>query len=216
MYKRQGYGVTHLDVATDEVHDGFELHRFEATLGGGATLAPGRSLRASIGTAYASDLHAGAWPALQLTSSAMIHWVLGPDDAVVVGAVYTSTAEFLPVLPIVGYVHQRDGSRFRFDVFLPRHVRAEYELHRCVRGAVGVEAMGNTWAVAMRSQQRIRRAGGSLFGELGFVLTRSMRLEARAGLSVARYTVPADASGAIIDDSLRPAGFAQLALLLAP
>jgi hypothetical protein len=211
-----GYGVTHLDVATEDLHDSFELHRFEATLGGGATLAPGRSLRASIGTAHASDLHESTWRALQLTSSAMVHWVLGPDDAVVVGAVYTSTAEFLPVLPILGYVHQRDGSRFRFDAFLPRHVRAEYELHPCIRGAIGVEAMGNTWALAMRSQARMRRAGGSLFGELGFALTQLMRLEARVGLSVAHYELPSEASGAMLDASLRPAGFAQLALLLAP
>lgn len=210
-----GYGATHLDVATDERHDGFELHRFEATLGGGATLAPGRSLRASIGTAYASDLHAGTWDALQLTSSAMVHWVLGEDDAVLIGAVYTSTAEFLPVLPVIGYVHQHDGSRFRFEMFLPRHIRAEYELHPCVRGALGIETLGNTWRLTMQSA-RVRRAGGSLFGEVAFPMTSRMRLEARVGLAVARYEVPAAASGAMLDDSLRPAGFAQLALLLVP
>ena len=212
-----GYSATHLSFDAGGHDDDLELHRYEATLGGGATLAPGRSLRVSIGTAYASDLRASTWSALQLTSSAMVHWVLGPDDAVIVGAVYTSTAELAPVLPLLGYVHQRDGSRFRFDVFLPRHIRAEYELHPRVRGSLGIEAVGNTWAVhEMRSQELVRRSGGVAFGELGFSLTRLMRLEARVGLSVMRHTLPAAASAAMLEQSLRPAGFAQLAVLLTP
>jgi hypothetical protein len=107
-----GYGMTHLDLDAGGQRDTFHLHRFEATLGGAKALAPGRTLRVALGAAYGSDLQASTWRAFQLTSLAMVHWVLGPDDAVILGAVYTSTAEFAPVVPVLGYVHQRDGSRF--------------------------------------------------------------------------------------------------------
>src|SRR5882672_6635021 len=40
-----GYGATHLDVGLDELNEHLVFHRFEATLGGGAGLAPGWSLR---------------------------------------------------------------------------------------------------------------------------------------------------------------------------
>ena len=218
-----GYGLTHWGLpmrggspGDDGDHD-LALHRFEVTLGGGGTLAPGRSVRASIGTAYASDLRDPTWSALQVTSSAMVQWVLGPDDAIAVGAVYTSTAEFLPVLPMLAYVHQRDGSRFRLDIFIPRHVRAEYQLSPRLRGALGIEVLGNTWiAQWQQSQQTVRRAGGTAFGELGVGLTARTRLEVRLGLSVMRHTLPAELADAMLEHSLRPAGFAQLALLFAP
>lgn len=212
-----GYGMTHWGFTTDGGDDSLALHRFEATLGGGGALAPGRSLRVSLGTAYASDLRDATWSALQLTSSAMVHWVLGPDDAIVVGAVYTSTAEFLPVLPILGYVHQRSGSPFRLDIFIPRHVRAEYQLHPCIRGALGIEVLGNTWIARwMQSQDTVRRAGGTVFGEVGFRLTARTRLEVRLGLAVMRHTLPPGLADAMREHALRPAGFAQLALLFVP
>jgi hypothetical protein len=210
-----GYGMTHLDLGAGDQRDSFDLHRFEATLGGAKALGPGKTLRVALGTAYASDLQASTWRAFQLTSLAVVHWVLGPDDAILLGAVYTSTAEFAPVVPILGYVHQRDGSRFRFDMFLPRHIRAEYELHPRVRGALGLEIAGYTWAVqGTQSHPLIRRAGGDVFGELGFRLTRLVRLEARVGVSTTRSTLPAEATDVMISSSPRPAGFAQLALLL--
>jgi hypothetical protein len=212
-----GYGLTHMGFDTGGGDDGLDLHRFEAILGGGATLAPGRSVRASIGTAHASDLVTSTWSAMQLTSTAMVHWVLGPDDAVMVGALYTSEPDFFSVAPILGYIHERDGARFRFDMFLPKHVRAEYELHPRLRGALGIEAIGSTWMVhRMQGEEKVRRAGGAIFAELGFRFTRRMRLEARVGANVSRYTLPDDASAAMLEESLRPASFAQLALLLAP
>jgi hypothetical protein len=211
-----GYGATHWGFATDGGERDLALHRFEATLGGGGALAPGYSLRSSLGVAYGSDLRDATWSALQLTSSATLHRVLGPDDAIAIGAVYTSTGEFLPVLPILGYVHQRSGSPFRLDIFIPRHIRAEYELRSWIRGALGIEALGNTWiARAMQSQETVKRAGGTVFGELGFRLSPRTRLEARIGLAVTRHTLPALADAAD-EQALRPAGFAQLALLLVP
>lgn len=212
-----GYGATHWGFTTDGDDDGLTLHRFEATLGGGGALVPGRSLRVSLGTAYASDLRDATWSALQLTSSAMVHWVLGPDDAIVIGAVYTSTAELLPVLPILGYVHQRNGSPFRLDIFIPKHIRAEYELHPCIRGAVGVEILNNTWiAQWMQSQETVKRVGGTMFGELAFRLTPRIRLEARLGLAVMRHTLPGALADAMREHAVRPASFAQLALLFVP
>ncbi len=211
-----GYDLTHWGFTAQSGEGDLALHRFEATLGGGGALAPGRSLRASLGVAYGSDLRDATWSALQLTSSAMVHWVLGPDDAIVVGAVYTSTAELLPVLPIFGYVHQRNGSPVRIDIFIPKHVRAEYDLHPCIRGALGVEVLGNTWiAQWMQSQGTVKRAGGTAFGELGFRLTPRTRLEARLGLAVMRNTLPALA-GVMHENALRPGSFAQLALRFVP
>lgn len=212
-----GYSGTHLDVAmpgTGERGAPLYLHRFDATLGGGGALAPGWSLRASAGATHASDLDDTPWHALEVTSSAMIHHVLCPSDAVFGGLVYTSSAEFFPVLPILGYVHHPAGGRFRFDVFLPRHVRAEYEMHARIRGALGVEATGTTWAIRRAGSERVRRVGGTAFAEVQLVATAQLRVEVRAGLSVDRYTLPGAMAGA--DDPLRPAGFAQIAVLLAP
>jgi hypothetical protein len=210
-----GYAMTHLTFPTETGDDTLQLHRFDGTLAASSTLAPGRAIRVAFGTAYASDLRASTWSSLQVTSSAMVHWVLGPDDAVLLGAVYMSAPEFLPVLPILGYVHQQDGSRFRFDLFIPKHVRAEYELHPRVRGALGVEALGNIWAVRQtQSNESVRRAGGAIFGELGFQLSRWMRLEVRAGVSLTRHTLPSNAADAMSEHDLRAAGFTQVALRL--
>lgn len=212
-----GYGATHLDIDLDGLDEHLVFHRFEATLGGGAALAPGWSLRGSVGAAYSADLQAATWSALQVTSSAMLHRVLGPADAVLAGVVDTSTGELYPVLPVLGYVHQRNGSPLRFDVFVPRHARAEYELSRRLRGALGIEVFGNTWiAQVARSELRARRAGGALFGELQLAATELVRFEARLGLSVARYTLPAMAEAGTVEQPLGAAAFAQVAVIVAP
>jgi hypothetical protein len=211
-----GYAATHLELAMPEGDEELTLHRFETTLGGGAGIAPGWSLRGSFGVAYGSDLQQATTDALRITASAMAHHVLGPSDAVLAGAVYTQSDEFLPVLPILGYVHQRDGSPLRIDVFLPHHARAEWALWPRVRGALGLETFGSTWILQIaQSRSRARRAGGSLFGELELVATDLVRIQARLGLTVTRYTLPAP-DGTTRDFPLRAAGFAQLAVLIAP
>jgi len=112
---------------------------------------------------------------------------------------------------------QREGSPLRFDVFLPRHVRAEYELGPRLRGALGIEVVGNTWIVhAAGTELRARRAGGAIFGELQLAASELVRVEARAGVSVDRYTLPAMAGGTTVDQPLRAAAFAQLAVIVAP
>jgi len=147
----------------------------------------------------------------------MVHRVLGPSDAVIGGVIYTSSAEFLPVLPILGFVHQREGSLFRFDVFLPRHVRASYELTPRVHGALGIETAGNTWVVQMaQAERRARRAGGSIFAELELGATRIVQVQVRLGMSVDRYTFPAQPGGEPREQPLRAAAFAQLAVVIAP
>jgi hypothetical protein len=212
-----GYGATDLDANLDGLDQHLVFHRFEAALGGGAALAPGWSLRGSVGTAYSSDLQTATWSALQVTSSAMLHRVLGPADAVLAGVVYTSTSELYPVLPILGYVHQRSGSPLRFDVFVPRHARVEYELSGRLRAALGIEVFGNTWiAQVARAELRARRAGGALFGELQLAVTELVRFEARLGMSVARYTLPAMAEAGSVEQPLRAAAFAQVAVIVAP
>jgi hypothetical protein len=209
-----GYDGTHIDVAMADGEHHLSLHRLDATLAGGAGLAPDWSIRGSLGTAYSSDLRVGSWSAVQVTSSAMLHHVLGPSDGVVFGVVYTSTGELFPVLPIVGYVHQREGSPVRFDVFLPRHARVEYELGPRLRGALGIEVNGNTW-VLQAAADSARRAGGAVFAELEVFATQLVRLEARAGMSVDRYRLPATMDTSY-EQPLRAAAFAQLAVVVVP
>jgi hypothetical protein len=211
-----GYDSTHLDSAMS-TNDHLALHCFEAMLGGGMGLAPGWSLRGSVGMSYSSDLQERTWSAVQNTTSAMIHHVIGPSDAIVGGLVYTSTADLFPVLPLLGYVHQRDGSPFRFDVFLPHHVRAEYEFRPRLRGAIGAEASGNNWVLQRGpSEVRARREGGAAFGEFQVGITAMLHVEARAGMSVDRYTMPMQPDGASIQQPLRASAFAQLSVVVAP
>jgi len=212
-----GYGATQLDVDLGERREHLVFHRFETTLGGGVGIAPGWSLRGSLGAAYSSDLRAATWSALQITSSAMVHRVLGDADAVLAGIIYTSASELYPVLPAIGYVHQRPGSPLRFDAFLPHHARAEVALGPRLRSALGIEVVGNLWiARPAATMLRSRRAGGALFGELQVAATGLVRLEARAGLSVDRYVLPAIAGGATVEQPLRPAAFAQAAVVIVP
>ncbi|HET7504004.1 MAG TPA: hypothetical protein VFK02_23450 [Kofleriaceae bacterium] len=212
-----GYAATQLDVGLTDLDEHLVLHRFETTLGGGASLAPGWSLRGSIGAAYSSDLEVATWNALQVTSSVLVHRVLGPSDAVLAGIIYTSAGELYPVLPSVGYVHQREGSPLRFDVFVPRHARAEYELSSRLRCALGIEVNGNNWIVQVaRTEIHARRAGGAVFGELQVAATQLVRLEARLGVSVDHYTLPVMADGTTRDQPLRAAAFGQLAVIVAP
>jgi hypothetical protein len=208
-----GYDGTHIDVAMADGEHHLSLHRLDATLAGGAGLAPDWSMRGSFGTAYSSDFRVGSWRAVQVTSSAMLHHVLGPSDGVVFGVVYTSTGELFPVLPIAGYVHQVEGSPVRIDVFLPRHARVEYELGPRLRGALGVEVNGNTWI--LQAAPLAKRAGGALFAELEIFATQRVRLEARAGMSVDRYRLPATMDTAY-EQGLRAAAFAQLAVVIVP
>jgi len=212
-----GYASTHLDTRMSEGDAHLRVHRFEATLGGGGGLAPGWSLRGSFGVAHASDLEEFRWNSLQVTASGSVHHVLGPSDAVVVGLVYTSTAEFFPVLPLLGYVHQREGSPFRLDVFLPHHARVQYALAHRVRGALGIEALGTTWNIHTgRGTLDAKRGAGATFAEIELGVTPLIYLQARAGVLVAKYTLPAEQAGVTLEQGLRAAGFAQLAVVLAP
>lgn len=193
------------------------LHRTQAGVGGGAGLAPGWSLRGSVQVAYASDLADPTYAAVQVTSSAMVHHVLSSSDAIVGGLVYCSTAQLFPVIPLAGWVHQAPGSRFRFDAFLPHHVRAEWDLAWRLRGAIGAEAHGDRWIVKPGQQAlSASREGGIGFGELQLVATRMVHLEARAGVSVDRYSLPMQLDGRLHDQPLRAAKFAQLAIVVAP
>lgn len=220
-----GYGVTHLDVALDEIDEHIELHRFETGLAGGGALASGWSLRAALGAVYSSDLQRATWSALQGTAVAMVQHVLGPSDALVIGAAYSSVGDLYPVLPVIGYVHQRVGSPLRFDAFLPHHARVEYALSSLLTGAIGLEASGNTWTLeGPRGEVQAKRAGGAAFGALQIAATRLLRFEARLGVSVERETLPiltGAAPGAMdtmttIDRPLHAAAFGQLLLMIAP
>lgn len=211
-----GYDSTQVDNAV-AANDHLTLHCFEAMLGGGAGLAPGWSLRGSVGFAYSSDLQESTWSALKNTSSAMVHHVIGSSDALVAGLVYTSTSDLFPVLPLLGYVHQRDGSPFRIDIFLPHHVRAEYAFRPRLRGALGLEASGNTWTL-QRAQTEFsaRREGGAAFGEFQVGVTAMVHFEARAGMSVDRYTIPMQPDGVPLQQPMRASAFGQLSVVVAP
>lgn len=213
------YDATRIEMPEMAGTDHLTLHRFEAMLGGGTAVATDWSLRGSFGVSHSSDLGDSTWQALAVTSSAMLHHVISPSDAIVFGVAYTSTAQVFPVLPLLGYVHQRAGSPFRLDVFLPHHVRAEYELTRRLRGALGMEASGDTWTVHLaraHGEQLADREGGAAFAELSLAATDLIHIEARAGLSVDRYSLPTPMDGMVEEQPLRASSFAQLLLVVAP
>ncbi|HET9620304.1 MAG TPA: hypothetical protein VFP84_02980 [Kofleriaceae bacterium] len=213
------YDATRIDTPGPMTTDRLTLHRFEAMLGGGVGVAPGWSLRGSFGVSHSSDLEATTWQAVEVTSTAMLHHVITPSDAIVFGVVYTSTAQLFPVLPLLGYVHQAEGSPFRLDIFLPHHVRAEYALLHRLRGALGLEAAGDTWTVHLaktRGEQLATREGGAVFAELSLLATNMVHVEARAGMSVDRYEIPTATDTMPHDQPLRAASFAQLQVVVAP
>lgn len=211
------YGMTELTFPSGHSDEILKLHKFETMVGGGVGLADDWSLRGSAGVAHSSDLHDTSWDAVQMTACAMLHHVVGPSDAIVFGGVYTSTSPTIPVIPLLGYVHQREGSPFRLDVFLPHHVRAEYALTSWLHGAVAMEASGDTWAVQMaKSQLKASREGGAGFAELQWLITKMIHLEARAGVSVDKYTLPMQVDGATHDQPLRASSFGQLSVVVAP
>jgi hypothetical protein len=212
------YATTWID--SDELlPSALVLHRFDLMVGGGARLAPGWSLRGAVGTTYASDLHERdlSWQPFQLTVAALVRHPLGPSDAWMAGLAYASSSGLYPVLPTLGYVHQRPGAPFRFDALLPHHVRVVYDLTPRWYGALGVEVHGDRWRVrGMRQAINTRRDGGAVFGELGVAAVAAVHIEARLGLSVDSYTLPDAMTDAGHKLSLRPAAFAQLLAVVAP
>jgi hypothetical protein len=212
------YATTWID--SDELLPGaLALHRFDLMLGGGSRLAPGWSLRGAVGVTYASDLHvhAPSWQPFQLTVAALVRHPLGPSDAWLAGVAYASSSGLYPVLPTLGYVHQRAGAPFRFDALLPHHVRAVYDLTPRWYGALGIEVHGDRWLVrGTRQSIDTRRDGGAIFGELGVAAVGAVHVECRLGLSVDRYTLPDAMTDTGHRLSLRPAAFAQLLAVVAP
>lgn len=227
VVRGEGYGVALLPryaatwIEGDRLADELVLHRFDVMLGGGGRVAPGWSLRGALGVSYASDLQLDgiASEAFGLTVAALVNHALGPSDAIVVGLAYASTSSLYPVLPILGYVHQRAGSRFRFEAQLPRHVRASYRLTPRLEATLGVEVHGDKWLVqGMRERLDTRRDGGSAFAELGVAAAGSLRVDLRLGISVDRYTLPDTLPDTMTDTthdgSLGVAAFAQLLAVL--
>jgi len=212
----QRYAATWIE--GDQLPDELVLHRFDVMLGGGGRLAPGWSLRGALGVSYGSDLQLGgvASAAFGVTTAALVHHALGPSDAIIFGAAYASSSSFYPVLPIIGYVHQRAGSRFRFDAQLPHHVRVSYDLTPRLQAALGLEVHGDKWLVhGTRAQLDTRRDGGSAFAELGVAVAGPVRLDVRVGISVDRYTLPDVMTDTSHEGALAISGFAQLLAVVA-
>lgn len=213
----QRYAATWIE-SERRLPESLVLHRFDLMLGGGARLAPGWSFRGALGVAYASDLRLGrlSIDPFQLTTAAMVRHVVGPSDAWMIGVAYSSSSAFYPLLPMLGYVHQREGSRFRFDALLPHHVRAAYQLTSHVSGALGIETHGDRWLVhGMERFLETRREGGTIFGELGTAVYGPVQVELRAGVSVDRYTLPDTMSDTSRALPLKASAFAQLMVVVA-
>jgi len=212
----QRYAATWID--GDQLPDELVLHRFDTMLGGGGRLAPGWSLRGALGVTYGSDLHLDgvASAAFGLTTAALVSHALGPSDAIIFGLAYSSSSSLYPVLPILGYVHQSAGSRFRFDAQLPHHVRASYDLTPRLQAALGLEVHGDKWLVrGTHAQLDTRRDGGSAFVELGVGAARSIRVDVRLGISVDNYTLPDVMTDTSHEGALAVSGFAQLLAVVA-
>jgi hypothetical protein len=196
---------------------GLVLHRFDTMLGGGGRIADGWSLRGGLGVTYASDLHLGSpsLEAMHSTVAVIVRHVIGPGDAWMAGVAYASSSELFPILPVLGYVHQRPGSPFRIDVQLPHHARVEYHFARLLNAAFGLEAHGDAWRVAGTHRNLdARRGGGAMFGELGIAAYGPVEIDLRLGVAFDRYTLPDVMSDTTTDLSLRPASFGQLLVLV--
>jgi hypothetical protein len=210
------YAATWID--GDQLADELVLHRFDVMLGGGGRLAPGWSLRGALGVSYGSDLQLDgvASAGFGLTTAALVHHPLGPSDAIVFGVAYSSNSSLYPVLPILGYVHQGAGSRFRFDAQLPHHVRVSYDLTPRLQAALGLEVHGDKWLVrGMHAPLDTRRDGGSAFAELGVAAVGPVRVDVRIGISVDRYVLPDVMTDTSHRGPLALAGFAQLLAVVA-
>lgn len=211
------YATTWID-SERRLPETLSLHRFDAQLGGGGRLAAGWSLRGALGVTYASDLNLPGLPGegFQMTTALILRRVLGPSDAWVAGLSYSSGSNLFPVLPILGYVHQRAASPFRFEAMLPRHVRVVYQLTPRLHGALAVEAHGDKWLVrGMNRPLDARREGGSAFGEIGLAVYGPLRLDGRFGMSFDSYTLPDAMTGTSDDLPLAASAFAQLLLVVA-
>jgi hypothetical protein len=193
------------------------LHRFDVQLGGGGRLAPGWWFRGAFGVGYASDLHPHGLPgdALQSTAAAMVRHAFGPSDSWTIGVAYSSFSSLSPVLPILGYVHERAGARFRFEAQLPRLVRAVYQLTPRLHAALGLEAHGDKWlAQGMRRLLDTRREGGSAFGEADLATHGAVHLVGRLGASFDSYTLPDAMTDSSHELALKTSAFAQLLVVV--
>ncbi len=217
-----GFGVVPRYTATwvdPDVPGGRDLmlHRFDLLAGGGGRVAPGWWLRGGVGVTYASDLAgtSGSSQALQATASATVRHATGDSDAWILGVLYTSSSDLVPVLPVVGYVHQRPGSPVRVDALLPHHARVGYAFAPAWQGALGVEVFHDLWiSHAMVAPFAARRDGGALYAELDVAVGR-VHFEWRTGLALMRYVLPGPATDDNHPDGLGPCVFAQL-LAVAP
>lgn len=193
------------------------LHRFEAMLGGGAALAAGWTLQGALGVAYASDLEAASWDAVQPTVSMMIHHVAGDATAWAIGAAYTTGSPYASLLPIVGFVHQAPGAPLRIDVLLPHHLRIDYETSPRLRLGIGTEARGTTWsAQGRRGTLALGRAGATEFAAISVAIAGPLRLEARLGVETTQYTLATPAGTDVATQALQTDLFGQLMLVVAP
>jgi hypothetical protein len=220
-----GYGLAAFaSYALTELRDGgvlsqspLRLHRFEAMLGGGAAFAPGWTVQGALGVAYASDLEAATWDAVQPTLSLMIHHVASDATAWAIGAAYTTGSPYTPLLPIIGFVHQAAGSPLRIDVLLPHHLRIDLETSPRLRLGLGTEARGTTWSVeGRRGTLALGRAGATEFAAVSVALFHPLRLEARLGVETTQYTLPTRTGDAVTTHALQSDVFAQLMLVVAP
>lgn len=211
------YRLTQIDPPAMYRDDTLTLHRFEAGLGGGGMLAPGWSLRGFVSAAYASDLEDAAWNALSVTATSDVLYVLGPSDALTGGLLFISNLDPFPVLPTLGWVHQREGSPFRVELTLPLSARAQYQITPRIRGAAGFELIADSWRQrAAQNSVEVRRFGGATFGELELSASRQVRIQLRAGVQVTSYTLASEMAGVTSDEPTRAGGFGQIAVLLVP
>jgi hypothetical protein len=211
------YTATWIDPDVNGAHD-LVLHRFDLLAGGGGRVAPAWWIRGALGATYASDLDgtSASSQALQVTALATVRHNIGANDAWTLGAVYSSSADILPVLPVVGYVHQRPGSRFRFDALLPHHARVVYDVAPGWQAAIGVETFSDVWVGhAMSDGFVVRREGGAAFAEIDAAIGR-VHVEWRTGLALARYGLPAPMTDDSHPHGIGPSVFVQLLATVLP
>lgn len=201
----------------DDNHGELHVRTYQTGVVGGQSLGHGLILGGGATVTYGSavdEYTANAW---QLMANGTLSWTRGKSDGFIAGAVYTSTNTFwVPLIPIIGWVHQAPESPWRFDVLLPRGVRIDYALSDT--SAIGglVDVTGGSWVTSTTMSHELVMASKvrcAMAARYQRKLFGPVRLDVRMGMMIEQYDYATPMS---TDSSTRPGAYGQLGIIAGP
>lgn len=209
-------GTSVFDRETGEYH----MHSYRLGLVGGQSIGHGLILAGGFTATYASALDHYTADAWQLMVNGTVAWKYGDSDGFIAGAVYTSTNTlWIPLIPVLGWVHHAPDSPWRFDVLLPRGVRIDRALGpRSTLGGI-LDVTGGSWAARTRdtmvaSPVTARQLRGTLAARYQVKLFGPFRLDARVGMMIEQLEIPTAMDTSTLP--IRPAAYGQLGIAAGP